>query len=260
LAVYRSVPGRYDPAVLPALVAAASLAGACWGLLLPGLVNRYAVEWPDGAPQPPWRRSCAYCDAARPSWWRASGRCAGCARRPSPGRLVTVPVSAVAWGALATAVGLAPVLPALLWFAALAVPLALIDFAVLRLPDPLVGALFAGGVVLLPIAAAVDGTAAGLLRAGVSAIVCGLAYLSLALVPRAQFGLGDVKLGATLGLYLGYLGWHAVMAGALLAPLVNLPLLIGVLVARRSNRKSTIPYGPAMLVAAFVAMIIDALL
>jgi leader peptidase (prepilin peptidase)/N-methyltransferase len=250
----------YDPAVLPALVAGASAAGACWGLLLPGLINRYAVRWPDGTPQPPWRQCCAHCEAPRARWWTAAGRCTGCGRRPSPGWWVTVPASALIWGAVAAGAGLSPVLPALLWLAALAVPLALIDLSVQRLPDPLVGALFTGGVALLGVAAAIEGATDGLVRGGVAAVVCGAGYLVLALVPGAGLGLGDVKLGAALGLYLGWFGWYTVAAGVFLVPLINLPLLIGLLIAGRVNRKSPMAYGPAMLAAALLAATLGVLM
>jgi len=240
-------------------VLAAALAGACWGLVLPGLVNRYAVEWPDHAPRPPWRTTCAHCGADRPRWWRSSGRCPDCGRRPAPGWLVSVPLSAAVWAAIAAAVGPRPALPAFLLLGAVAIPLALVDLRVLRLPDPLVGAALVGGAALLGLAAAVEGAADPLLRAGAAALVCGVGYLALALVPRSQLGFGDVKLGAVLGLYLGWLGWYAVVAGALLAPVVNLPLVIGLVIAGRAGRKTAMPYGPAMLAGAVVALILAGL-
>jgi leader peptidase (prepilin peptidase) / N-methyltransferase len=253
------VADRYDAPVLLPVVVSAALAGACWGLVLPGLIDRFMVAWPEGEPQPPWRRTCRHCGTGRPRWWRASGPCPGCGRRPSPGWWVTVPLSALVWGALAAAVGLTPALPAFLFLAALAVPLALIDLAVLRLPDPLVGTALLGGVVLLTVAAAADGTPDPLLRAFAAAAVSGFAYVLLALVPGSQLGFGDVKLGAVLGLYLGWLGWFTVVAGLVLAPAVNLPFILGLLVARRAGRKTPVPYGPAMLAGAVAAVILVAL-
>lgn len=170
-----------------------------------------------------------------------------------------MPLSAAVWGALAAAVGLTPALPAFLFLAALAVPLALIDLKVLRLPDPLVSTAFLGGVALLAGAAAAEGTPDPLLRAFAAAALSGVAYVVLALIPGSQLGFGDVKLGAVLGLYLGWLGWFAVVAGVVLTPLVNLPLVIGLLVTRRAGRKTAVPYGPAMLAGAMVAVVLVAL-
>ncbi|WP_423790642.1 prepilin peptidase [Micromonospora globispora] len=241
------------------LVATATLAGAAWGMVLPGLVNRYAVEWPDGTPRPPWRQGCAHCGAARTDWWLASGACPDCGLRPTPGRWITVPLSAVVCGGVAAAVGVTPALPAFLLLGAVAVPLALIDLKVLRLPDPLVGAALVGGVLLLVVAGVVERDGAALLRTGLAALACGVGYATLAILPRSQLGFGDVKLGAVLGLYLGWLGWFAVVAGVLLAPLLNLPLVIGLLIAGRAGRKTAVPYGPAMLLAAVVATVLAAL-
>ncbi|WP_309227091.1 prepilin peptidase [Micromonospora thermarum] len=239
------------------LVAAATVAGAGWGMLLPGLIDRYAVTWPDGHPKPPWRTACPRCATASPPWWRSSGRCPGCDRRVVPGRWVTVPLSAFACGVAAAALGPTWALPAFLLLAALAVPLALVDLRVLRLPDPLVGAALLGGVALLVVAALADQAVPALVRGALAALACAAGYLTLALLPRSQLGFGDVKLGAVLGFHLGWLGWPAVVAGVLLAPLVNLPLVAGLLVTRRAGWRTPVPYGPAMLVAAIAAMVVS---
>ncbi|SNT54775.1 leader peptidase (prepilin peptidase) / N-methyltransferase [Asanoa hainanensis] len=240
---------------LPSLLVAGTL-GACWGAVLPGLIARFAVVWPEGdAHAPAWRRSCPHCGADRPRWWLASGKCPSCGRAPVPGRWLLVPVTALVCGVPAAAVGPAAVVPAVLLLAALAVPLAAVDLLVLRLPDPLVGVLFGGGLALLALAG--DGRA--LLRAVVAAAACGAGYGLLALVLRGQIGFGDVKLGAALGLYLGWFGWPAVVAGVVLAPVVNLPLVIGLLVSGRTDRRSAAPFGPAMLAAALAAVTFVAL-
>ncbi|MGN9775188.1 prepilin peptidase [Micromonospora sp. H33] len=238
------------------LVAAATVAGAGWGLLLPGLIDRYAVEWPDGQPKPPWRSACPDCATASPPWWRSTGRCLECGRRPVPGSAVTVPLSAAAGAAAAVAAGPSWALPAFLLLAALAVPLALVDLRVLRLPDPLVGAAFLGGVVLLAVAALAEEAVPALVRGALAVVVCAAGYLALALLPRSPLGFGDVKLGAVLGLHLGWLGWPAVGAGVVLAPLVNLPLVAGLLITRRAGWRTPVPYGPAMLGAALLAMLV----
>lgn len=150
-------------------------------------------------------------------------------------------------------------LPAFLLLAAIAVPLALVDLKVLRLPDPLVGTALVGGVVLLVVASVVERDAGALLRAGIAALACGVGYATLALLPGSPLGFGDVKLGAVLGLYLGWLGWFAVVAGVLLAPLLNLPLVIALVIAGRAGRKTAVPYGPAMLVAAIAATVLAVL-
>jgi leader peptidase (prepilin peptidase) / N-methyltransferase len=170
-----------------------------------------------------------------------------------------VPLSAVIWALVATGAGATAALPAFLVLAAVTVPLALVDLKVLRLPDVLIASAFAGGVVLLAAAALATGTPGRLLRAAEAAVVCGALYLLLALLPGSGMGFGDVKLGAVLGWYLGWLGWLAVVLGVVLTPLVNLPFLVVLLVARRADRKKSMPYGPAMLLAAVLAIVFTAL-
>jgi leader peptidase (prepilin peptidase)/N-methyltransferase len=68
-----------------------------------------------------------------------------------------------------------------------------------------------------------------------------------------------VKLGAVLGLYLGWLGWFAVAAGVVLAPILNLPLVLGLLVAGKAGRRTSVPYGPALIAGAIAAVILTAL-
>nr|WP_308442660.1 prepilin peptidase [Asanoa ishikariensis] len=244
---------------LPLVLVAGTL-GACWGAVLPGLIARFAVVWPEEQPQAPaWRRSCPHCGADRPRWWRAAGRCPACGRAPVPGRWLLVPVTALVCAVPAAAVGPTAVLPAVLLLGALAVPLAAVDLLVLRLPDPLVGLLFGGGLALLGLAAVLDGAGHGLLRALAAAAACGAGYGLVALVLRGQIGFGDVKLGAALGLYLGWFGWPAVVAGVVFAPVVNLPLVIGLLVSGRTDRRSAAPFGPAMLAAALSVVTLVAL-
>ncbi|MDT4985992.1 MAG: leader peptidase (prepilin peptidase) / N-methyltransferase [Micromonosporaceae bacterium] len=170
-----------------------------------------------------------------------------------------MPLSAATWAIIATALGRSPALAAFLLLAAVAVPLALIDMKVLRLPDPLVGFAFAGGVLLLSTASLVTGDPGPILRAFTAAACCGVIYVVPALVPRTGLGFGDVKLAAVLGLYLGWWGWFAVIAGLVLTPVVNLPLVIGLLVTGRAGRRTAMPYGPAMLLAAVLSIVGTAL-
>ena len=67
---------------------------------------------------------------------------------------------------------------------------------------------------------------------------------------------GDVTLGALLGGYLGWLGWPYVSWGALLPWLVNLPVLVVALLSGRLGPRSTVPFGPAMLTGAILAVLV----
>jgi leader peptidase (prepilin peptidase)/N-methyltransferase len=62
--------------------------------------------------------------------------------------------------------------------------------------------------------------------------------------------MGDVKLAAVLGLYLGWLGWSALVDGALAGFVVQAVLALVLLAARRVQLRGAIPFGPAMLAGA----------
>ena len=105
----------------------------------------------------------------------------------------------------------APLLPAYLYLAAIAIALAAIDFDVQRLPDSIVLPSYVVGVVLLMPAGAVDGDwrrpRRGLLAmAGLFAL-----YFALAIAYPGGMGFGDVKLAGLLGLYLGWISWGSVV-------------------------------------------------
>ncbi|MBB5870958.1 prepilin signal peptidase PulO-like enzyme (type II secretory pathway) [Allocatelliglobosispora scoriae] len=74
----------------------------------------------------------------------------------------------------------------------------------------------------------------------------------LAVLPGASLGFGDVKLGAVIGLLLGYLGWGAVILGLMLPWLVNAPVAVVTIV--RHGRKASQPFGPALLAGSFFAI------
>jgi len=73
-------------------------------------------------------------------------------------------------------------------------------------------------------------------------------------VSPGALGMGDVKLAALLGLYLGWLGWSTVLTGAVAGFVVQAALALVLLAARRVGRRDALPFGPAMLVGAALVM------
>ncbi|SBT53162.1 prepilin peptidase [Micromonospora narathiwatensis] len=181
----------------------------------------------------------------------ASGR--GVGGRPVE-RLGVSLAGAVVFGGLAAARGAAPELPALLLVGAVGLVLALVDLACLRLPDRLVAlAAAAGG---LGLAGAAPATGVGRLLpalAGAAAAFAG--YVLLALLPGSRLGFGDVKLAAALGLPLGWLGWPALALGLLLPHLLNGVVVLALLAARKVRRDTALPFGPAILAGAWLAVL-----
>jgi leader peptidase (prepilin peptidase)/N-methyltransferase len=100
----------------------------------------------------------------------------------------------------------------------------------------------------------VHGDPAALGRAVAGAAVLFAAYLVLALLAPAGLGMGDVKLAALLGLYLAQLGWAALVDGALAGFVVQAVLALLLLATRRVALRGYVPFGPAMLAGAALAV------
>jgi leader peptidase (prepilin peptidase)/N-methyltransferase len=80
----------------------------------------------------------------------------------------------------------------------------------------------------------------------------------VALLPGDGLGFGDVKLAAVLGFLLGWFGWPTLLAGVVLPHLINGPVAIWLLVARRAGRRTALPFGPALLAGAALAITLTA--
>ena len=221
---------------------ALALIGAVLGALVPPVTYRLSVPYGEPA-----RSACAACGT--PLRWRP-GRCPACHARLGPPVWLTALLGAVTFGTLTWALGPVPVLPAFLVVAALGVLLGAIDVACHRLPDPVVALGVGLAIPLLGLAGPHL-----LVRAGLGALTMAGGYLLLALLPGANLGFGDVKLAGLLGLLLGWLGWPAVLLGALLPHLLNGPVVLVLLLSHRVRRDTALPLGPALLAGAWLAVV-----
>jgi leader peptidase (prepilin peptidase)/N-methyltransferase len=145
-------------------------------------------------------------------------------------------------------------LPAFLVLAGVAVLLTLVDLRHHLLPDRVVLPAIGVGAVLLAVAGVAQGDAAALVRAGIAAVLLFAVFLVLALIAPSGLGMGDVKLAALLGLHLGWLGWNVVVLGAAAGFLVQAALAVVLLATRRIGLKGELPFGPAMLLGAALAI------
>ena len=143
-------------------------------------------------------------------------------------------------------------LPAYLWFVAVTVTLTLTDMDTKLIPNRI---LFPGTVVALVLL-----IGGGLIEGGpvVRAIAGGALYFVLlfvlALIARGGFGFGDVKLAFLLGMFAAYQSRDAlivaIFAAFLLGGLVSLLLVV----FRIRSRKDAIPFGPYLVLGAYVAI------
>jgi leader peptidase (prepilin peptidase)/N-methyltransferase len=232
-------------------VAAAAGLVAGWGQR--ALIFRYSV--PAGEPA---RRRCPVCErqlmARRPALSPA-GRCSGCRQRTGPAPLAVEVTTAILLGALAARVHPGLVLAAACWLALCAVPLAFIDAAVHRLPDPLTAAAFAGTALLLLAAAGKGGDWQTLARAVLGGLAMAGFYLMLALVSPSGMGMGDVKAAAGMGTMLAWRGWTSLIAGGFAGFLFAAIYGIALLISGRATRKQQIPFGPFMITGAFLIIL-----
>lgn len=144
-----------------------------------------------------------------------------------------------------------PVIAAWIAFVPVAVALAVIDLEHKRLPDALTLRYLAMGLPLLVIGAVVDGDASSMRGALLGAVGLFVFYFALNLVSRGGMGMGDVKLALSIGALTGYFGWAHTVGATVIAFLAGSAVSVVLLLARKANRKSRVPFGPFMLLGAF---------
>jgi leader peptidase (prepilin peptidase)/N-methyltransferase len=189
------------------------------------------------------------------SWLVLRGRCRDCGEPISPRYPFVELVTGLLFAGATLHVGVRWALPAFLYLVAIGVALTLIDLDTRRLPNAIVLPSYLVGGALLAVASIVEGEPAALLRALVGMAALFAFYLVLVLVHPAGMGFGDVKLAGVLGMYLGWVGWGALVVGGFAAFLLGGVYGIALLASRRAGRKSKVPFGPWMILGAVVGVV-----
>jgi leader peptidase (prepilin peptidase)/N-methyltransferase len=205
---------------------------------------------------------CPHCRAAvRPwhnvpvlGWLALRGRCADCGQGIGVRYPLVEAGTAVLFVAVTARFGPTLVLPAYLYLAAIAVALAMIDLDVRRLPDAIVLPSYLVGALLLVPAVAAHRDWSSAARGLIAMAALWAFYFALAFVYPGGMGFGDVKLAGLLGLYLGWLGWGPVLIGAFAGFLLGGLVGVALLITGRVGGKTAIPFGPAMLAGAMLAV------
>jgi leader peptidase (prepilin peptidase)/N-methyltransferase len=194
-------------------------------------------------------------------WLLLRGRCADCRSAIS----VRYPLVEVVTGALFVAVtsqvahlDQLAALPAYLFFTAAGVALTAIDLDEHRLPNAIVYPTYLALAALFTIAALLDGSYQPLVRAAIGGAALFAGYLALVLVYPAGMGLGDVKLAGVIGATLGFLSYPALVIGAFAAFVVGGFVAVVLVVLRHATGKTAIPFGPAMVAGALLAIFFSA--
>jgi leader peptidase (prepilin peptidase) / N-methyltransferase len=175
-------------------------------------------------------------------------------------RTIAPPVLALLMAILAFAAGTL-VHPALVacaaaWLAVCAVPLAVIDLAEFRLPDPLTMAAAGGTATFLVCAAGVGGTWSQLARSAAGAAALAGLFLALAIARPGSAGLGDAKLSLSLGALAAWPGWGVLLGALLAAFLLAACYALWLLAARHASLRSRLPFGPFLLAGTLIAVLL----
>jgi leader peptidase (prepilin peptidase)/N-methyltransferase len=202
------------------------------------------------------------------SWLMLRGKCRGCAQPISARYPLVEAFTAVAFVLVTARFGPALLdssttpdavagaleLVAFLMLTAVSIALALIDVDTKRLPSVIVYPSIAAGVVLLSAAGALRGDWSGVLQTLAGGAALSLFIFILFLIRPDGMGMGDVRLAAVLGLYLGFLGWGNLLVGAFAAFLFGGLFSIALMIIGRAGMKTKIPFGPWLIAGAWLGI------
>lgn len=207
------------------------------------------------------------------SWVLLGGKCAGCKERISPRypliELFTgIAFAAVSWWVVHTfgwpashllpAIGWWAVLIAYLWFTSAGIALIVIDIEHQRLPNAIVAPGFTVITVLLGAAALLNAGGpdwSQLIRVLGGAAALFALYLVIVIIAPNGMGAGDVKLAPVTGAVLGFIGWGALIVGAFAAFVLGALFGLLTIVFGRGARTSKIPFGPFMILGAWIGIL-----
>ena len=232
--------------------------------------NDYGDEWDTR----PWRQvfggtsRCSSCGAGvRPidnipilSYLLLRGRCRGCDERIPVFHPLVEALCPLLFLVAVTAIGLDDwrILVAL-WLIPVGLAISVIDLGTLIVPTRLVWPGVLGAVLLAVVAAGLEGEWTWLLSAlvGVAALA-GPLFVLWFVIPRGM-GFGDVRLAVLLGWSVGFFAGVRPFAAVLLmimclclAAVLGLVIGIGAMGARGRNAK--VPFGPALVIAAWLCI------
>ena len=194
------------------------------------------------------------------SWIARRGRCRDCGSRIAAYHPL-VEFAVPAFGVLAWLVlGWGWRLPLVLWLVPVGVAIAMIDLRTFMVPTRLVWpAFFVAIAIAVAVALAIDHPAYLLNGLIGIATLAGPLFVIWFILPSGM-GFGDVRLVTLLGWCVGFTsgrsyGGAAVLSLLVLAGAAVLGIVLGVVALGARGRKAKVPFGPSLLLAAYVCML-----
>ena len=188
------------------------------------------------------------------SYLRLRGRCRYC-QASLPRRLFWVELATgVVFALLAWHYGLSPALGIMAFYACLFIVVSVIDLdhgLILNkvvYPSLVVALLLA----LLPQPWLTQWIVTGIANAAIGGAIGFGIFLLIAIISRGGMGWGDVKLAGLIGLATGFpLVFLSIIMAAILGGIVAVAMVI----AKKKQRRQTIPFGPFLAVAAMITLL-----
>lgn len=192
-------------------------------------------------------------------WLVLRGRCADC------GTPISVRYPAVELGtgivfagltAWLAGRGLLSAVPGYLWFAGVGIALALIDLDTRRLPNVIVLPSYPVLAVLLAASSWWRHDWWSLARGTIGGAILFAIFFAIAFAYPAGMGFGDVRLSGVVGGVLAYLSWPTLVIGSFGGFLLGAVVGVALLAGRAGDRRTAVPFGPFMIAAALVAIVV----
>ena len=235
---------------------------ALFGLAIGSFLNVviYRVPRKESVVHP--RSRCPQCDTQLRSidnvpvvsWLLLGGRCRTCKGKVSARYPVVELTTAALFAGAALRFGASWELPGFCLFFAALLALALIDLEHFLLPNKIIYPTLLASIPLLLVAAAAGHQWDHLRGAVIGSLAAFAVFFLLNLVYPRGMAFGDVRLSAVIGLYLGWIGPRTLFVGLFLGFLTASVVGIGLIVARRANRKTPVPFGVFLAIGAGIAV------
>lgn len=144
----------------------------------------------------------------------------------------------------------------LLAFSALSIPLTVIDLIVKRLPNSLTFTGISLASVITIFAFIENHNFSILISFVLNTLIPGFVFLILNLASKGGMGMGDVKLAAMIGALLSIFGGKTIFVSFVFAFILGALASLVLIFMKIASRKTLIPFGPYMILGAWISILI----